>query len=93
MGDGDFNASVGATYVDSTFTDIMQTVKLPSYMIWNGSVGYSTGSISVLAKVNNLLDEEYYTSADLFDSVVVREFKSQVQRSPTQPDVALQTLL
>jgi iron complex outermembrane receptor protein len=71
MGDGDFNASVGATYVDSTFTDIMQTVKLPSYMIWNGSVGYSTGSISVLAKVNNLLDEEYYTSADLLSHVRV----------------------
>jgi hypothetical protein len=26
-------------------------------------------------------------------SLIVREFKSQVQRSPTQPDVALQTLL
>ncbi|MGQ8366743.1 TonB-dependent siderophore receptor [Glaciecola sp. 1036] len=72
LGEGNFNASLGVTYVDSTYTDIMQTILLPSYTIWNGSVGYSTGPVSVLAKVNNLLDEEYYTSADLFDSAVVK---------------------
>jgi len=27
---------------------------------------------TALLQVNNLLDEEYYTSADLFDSVVVK---------------------
>ena len=69
---GDLSASIGFTYVDSTYTDVLQTVMLPSYTIVNGSVGYSTGAVSVLAKVNNLFDEEYFTSADLFDSVVVK---------------------
>ncbi len=45
---------------------------LPSYSIWNGSVGYAYGPVSVMVKANNLLDEEYFTSADLFDSVVVK---------------------
>lgn len=69
---GEFSASIGMTWVDSTYTDIMQTVMLPSYTIWNGSVGYAYGPMSVMLKANNLLDEEYYTSADLFDSVVVK---------------------
>lgn len=70
--EGELNASIGVTYVDSTFTDVMQTIMLPSYTVWNGSIGYSQGPFSVLARVNNILDEEYYTSADLFDSVVVK---------------------
>jgi iron complex outermembrane receptor protein len=72
MGEGEFNTSMGATYVDSTYTDVLQTILLPSYVVLNGSVGYATGSYAVMFKVNNLLDEEYYTSADLFDSVVVK---------------------
>lgn len=71
-GEGEFTASVGFTWVDSTYTDVLQTIKLPSYSVWNGSVGYSYGAVSFLLKGNNLLDEEYYTSADLFDSVVVK---------------------
>ncbi|GLR69453.1 TonB-dependent siderophore receptor [Agaribacter marinus] len=72
LGEGEFNASIGVTYVDSTYTDVLQTILLPSYTVWNGSVGYAQGPFSVLLKANNLLDEEYYTSADLFDSVVVK---------------------
>lgn len=72
FGEGELTASVGFTYVDSTYTDILQTIKLPSYSVWNGSVGYTYDNYTVLLKGNNLLDEEYYTSADLFDSVVVK---------------------
>ncbi len=72
LGEGEFSASVGVTWVDSTYTDILQTVMLPSYSIWNGSVGYAYGPVSVMVKANNLLDEEYFTSADLFDSAVVK---------------------
>ncbi|RDV25574.1 TonB-dependent receptor [Alteromonas aestuariivivens] len=69
---GELSASVGVTWVDSTYTDVLKTVMLPSYSVWNGSVGYAYGPMSVMLKLNNLLDEEYYTSADLFDSVIVK---------------------
>ena len=72
LGEGDVTGSLGLTWVDETYTDIMQTVMLPSYSIVNGSVSYAQGPFTGLLQVNNLLDEEYYTSADLFDSVVVK---------------------
>ncbi len=72
LGGGDITGSLGFTWVDETFTDVMQTVMLPSYTVWNGSVSYATGPFTALLQANNLLDEEYYTSADLFDSVVVK---------------------
>ena len=72
LGGGDITGSLGFTWVDETFTDVMQTVMLPSYTVWNGSVSYATGPFTALIQANNLLDEEYYTSADLFDSVVVK---------------------
>ncbi|AIF98620.1 hypothetical protein EP13_07955 [Alteromonas australica] len=72
MGDAAITGSLGVTWVDETYTDIMQTVMLPSYSIWNGSLSYSNGAVTALLQANNLLDEEYYTSADLFDSVVVK---------------------
>ena len=72
MGDAAVTGSLGVTWVDETYTDIMQTVMLPSYSIWNGSLSYSNGPVTALLQANNLLDEEYYTSADLFDSVVVK---------------------
>lgn len=72
LGEGDVTGSIGLTWVDETYTDILQTVLLPSYSIVNGSVSYAQGPFVGLLQVNNLLDEEYYTSADLFDSVVVK---------------------
>lgn len=69
---GQLRASLGFTWADSTYTDIMQSVKLPSYSVWTTSVGYVSESFELLAAVNNLFDEKYYTSADLFDSVVVK---------------------
>lgn len=72
MGEADLTGSLGFTWVDETYTDILQTVMLPSYSVFNGSVSYAQGPFTALLQVNNLLDEEYYTSADLFDSVVVK---------------------
>lgn len=69
---GEVIASLGFTYVDDTYTDALQSIKLPDYMIWTGSLGFSYDRFSALLQVNNLTDEEYYTSADLFDSVVVK---------------------
>jgi iron complex outermembrane receptor protein len=72
LGAGDVTGSLGLTWVDETYTDIMQTVMLPSYSIVNGSVSYAQGPFTGLLQVNNLMDEDYFTSADLFDSVVVK---------------------
>ncbi len=72
MDGGDITASLGVTWVDSTHTDIFQTIKLPSYSVWNGSISYATDQLTVLLQLNNIFEEEYYTSADLFDSVVVK---------------------
>lgn len=69
---GDLTASLGFTWVDDTYTDALQAIKLPDYTVWTGSVGYVYDRFSALLQVNNLTDEEYYTSADLFDSVVVK---------------------
>ncbi|MEO0437110.1 MAG: TonB-dependent receptor plug domain-containing protein [Pseudomonadota bacterium] len=69
---GEVVASLGLTWVDETFTDALQTIKLPDYTVWQGSLGFFYDRFSALLQINNLTDEEYYTSADLFDSVVVK---------------------
>ncbi|WP_317929912.1 TonB-dependent siderophore receptor [Halioxenophilus sp. WMMB6] len=72
MGSGKLTSSVGFSWADETYTDAFETVLLPDYMVWTASVGFVTDSYELLLSVNNLFDEEYYTSADLFDSVVVK---------------------
>ena len=72
MDHADLTIALGVTRVDSTYTDIFQKIKLPSYEVWNGSLSYTMERASLVLQVNNILDEEYYTSADLFDSVVVK---------------------
>jgi iron complex outermembrane receptor protein len=72
MGDGRITSSTGFGWADETYTDVLETILLPSYMVWTASVGYVADNYEILFSVNNLFDEEYYTSADLFDSVVVK---------------------
>ncbi|MGV6818469.1 MAG: TonB-dependent siderophore receptor [Thiotrichales bacterium] len=72
MGKGKLTSSLGFTWVDETYNDWAESVLLPSYMVWTGSVGYIGKRYDVLLAVNNLLDEEYFTSADLFEAVVVK---------------------
>ncbi len=69
---GSVTASVGFGWADETYTDVLETILLPSYMVWTASTGYVSDKYEVLLTINNLFDEEYYTSADLFDSVVVK---------------------
>ena len=69
---GEVNASLGFTWVEETHMDAMKSVLLPDYVVWTGSVGYINDRFSALLQANNLTDEEYYTSADLFESVVVK---------------------
>ena len=72
MAGGKLTSSVGFSWADETYTDALETVLLPDYTVWTASVGFVANSYELLLSVNNLFDEEYYTSADLFDSVVVK---------------------
>ncbi len=65
-------ASLGFTYADSTYMDFAESVLLPSYSVWTASMSYVTDSFEIMTSVNNVFDEKYYTSADLFPSTVVK---------------------
>ena len=71
-GEAEMVASLGFTYADETYMDVTESTLLPSYLVWTTSLSYLTGSYEVMATVNNLFNEEYYTKADLFDGVVVK---------------------
>ena len=71
-GDAEMVASLGFTYADETYMDVTESTLLPSYFVWTTSLSYLTNNYEVMATVNNLFDEEYYTKADLFDGVVVK---------------------
>lgn len=77
VGDAEMVASLGVTYADETYMDITESTLLPSYMVWTTSLSYLTDSYEVMATVNNLFDEKYYTKADLFDGVVVKPSEGQ----------------
>lgn len=68
---GKVNASLGFTWVDAQWADNQKQIRLPAYTVWNGSVGYSEKSWDALLSVNNILNEKYFTSANLFDSTLV----------------------
>lgn len=72
VNDAQMVASLGFTYADSTYMDVTESVLLPSYMVWTASLSYLKDSYEILAIINNLTDEKYYTKADLFDAVVVK---------------------
>lgn len=66
-------ASLGATYVSSTYSGFSEAVKLPSYTLVNAGVSYETKSWVFSVQGKNLTDEEYFRSnfPDLFGSSVV----------------------
>lgn len=72
FGNAKLISSLGFTYAEETYMDWSESVLLPSYSVWTASVNYLSDNIEVLATINNLFDEKYYTSADLFSSVVVK---------------------
>tara|TARA_E500000178_G_scaffold349463_1_gene406418 strand:- start:569 stop:2923 length:2355 start_codon:yes stop_codon:yes gene_type:complete len=65
-------ASLGFTYADSTYMDFAESVMLPSYSVWTASASYVTDTFEIMTTINNVFDEEYYTSANLFPSTVVK---------------------
>ena len=76
IGDAKAIANLGFTYADETYMDVMESVLLhptqfgPRYEL-------PVGRYEIMATVNNLTDEKYYTSADLFDSVVVKPLRAE----------------
>ena len=69
---GKLTTSLGFTWADKTASDVFGSVILPSYTAWTASLRYETQRVTTLLQINNLTNEKYYTSADLFDSVVVK---------------------
>ena len=77
VSDAQMIASLGFTYADETYMDVTESTLLPSYMVWTASLSYLKDSYEIMATINNLTDEEYYTKADLFDGVVVKPSEGQ----------------
>ena len=77
FGDEEMVASLGFTYADKTYMDVTESTLLPSYQVWTASLSYLAESYEVMATINNLFDEEYYTKADLFDGAVVKPSEGQ----------------
>ena len=77
FGDEEMVASLGFTYADETYMDVTESTLLPSYQVWTASLSYLAESYEVMATINNLFDEEYYTKADLFDGAVVKPSEGQ----------------
>ena len=71
LGPGRLNSSLGFTWVDAQWADNQKQIRLPAYTLWNGSVGYDYKNWSTLLTVNNVFNKKYFTSANLFDSVLV----------------------
>ncbi len=72
LSSGRLIASLGFTYADSTYMDFAESVLLPSYNVWTASMSYVADSFEIMTTVNNVFDEKYYTSANLFPSTVVK---------------------
>lgn len=69
---GRIAATAGLIWASETYADALQVIELPEYSVWTASLSYERDRLGVLLQANNILDEEYYTSSDLFDAVVVK---------------------
>nr|WP_298892022.1 TonB-dependent receptor [uncultured Acinetobacter sp.] len=58
-------AEVGATYVDSYFTTLDNTTKMPDYRRVDASIGYKDDNWSITGAVNNVTDKEYWRSSSM----------------------------
>ncbi|MBT31369.1 MAG: TonB-dependent siderophore receptor [Thalassobius sp.] len=58
-----FGLGFGGNYVDECFLNDANTFTIPSYTLLNASVFYDKPAYRIGLKLNNLLDEEYWTSS------------------------------
>jgi len=56
--ESDLTATLGFTWVDETSIDVFDSVILPSYMVFNGSLRYETDRTVTLLQINNLTNEK-----------------------------------
>ncbi len=70
--DGRFALTGGVLWASETHADAFEVIELPSYAVSTGSLSYDRNRLRLLVQVNNLFDEQYYTSSDLFEAIVVK---------------------
>ncbi len=58
-----FNFGLGIDYTDKLFTNSSNTYELPSYWLFDAAVGYNFNKMYLKLKINNLFDEEYFSSS------------------------------
>jgi iron complex outermembrane receptor protein len=64
--------TLGTTYVSAVRAGYVSSVRLPSYMVWRGSVFHQRGAWTLNLAVNNLFNTEYYQSQHLFWDVFIK---------------------
>lgn len=68
----DMGFTLGTTYVAAVNTGYVSAIRLPSYMVWRGSVFYQKADWGFNLAVNNLFNKEYYQSQYLFWDVFIK---------------------
>ncbi len=62
--DDKWRAGAGMNYIGRRFADTLNTVNIPSYVVWNAMVGYEiTEDIDLQLNVKNLTDKFYYDAS------------------------------
>jgi iron complex outermembrane receptor protein len=69
--DNDISVSFGGTYIGGTQSGFFQQVQLPSYIEYNGSIGYKWNNWSVNLAIMNIFEESGYTPQFLFQEVFI----------------------
>ena len=68
---------IGPVFTDSQFLNADQTLRLPSSLVWNGRVSYSSGAWELALSGTNLFSEDYFFPSDSFASNAI------VTKAPT----------
>lgn len=61
---GGFGVAFGPSYRGSYWHNLEHTLRLPSTVVWNGSVSWRRGRIAVLAEVTNIGNEDWFYGSD-----------------------------
>ena len=59
---------IGPVFIGSQFLNADRTVRLPSSLVWNGRVSFSSGEWEMALSGTNLFGEDYFYPSDSFAS-------------------------
>lgn len=66
--DNGFGVAGGPSYASWTHANPQRTLKLPDYLLWNGSLFYRGDVWSVTLRVDNITDETYFFASESFSA-------------------------